>query len=66
MVDLDSFTCQVIWSDKDQELVGLCNDFPSLSKLAKDQDSALQVIYKVVSETMDDLIGNQKTSPKYT
>lgn len=52
----DSYTYNVIWSDDDNEFVGLCAEFPSLSWLAKTQEEALQgikyVVADVVSENM--------------
>ncbi|HPW17736.1 MAG TPA: toxin-antitoxin system HicB family antitoxin, partial [Candidatus Aminicenantes bacterium] len=38
----DRYTYRITWSDDDQEHVGLCAEFPSLSWLAKSPESALQ------------------------
>jgi hypothetical protein len=34
------YTYRVTWSDDDNEYVGLCTEFPSLSLLAKDPQAA--------------------------
>ena len=40
----------VIWSKEDNEYVGLCGDFPSLSWLAPTEEEAAAGIRKVVAE----------------
>ena len=44
----DRYTYRLTWSDEDNEFVGLCTEFPSLSWLAETQEEALQGIKKVV------------------
>ena len=51
----DKFTYRVTWSDDDNEHVGLCAEFPSLSWLAKTPESALKGIRKVVDDVMRDM-----------
>ena len=51
----DKYTYRVIWSEEDQEYVGLCAEFPSLSWLDKSQDVAFKGIRKLVAETIDDM-----------
>ena len=46
----DHYTYRVTWSDEDQEHVGLCTEFPSLSWLATTPETALRGIRKVVAE----------------
>jgi len=43
---------RVTWSDEDQEHVGLCTEFPSLSWLATTPETALRGIRKVVAEVV--------------
>ena len=38
----DHYTYRVTWSEEDQEHVGLCAEFPSLSYLAKAPEAALR------------------------
>jgi len=47
-------TYRVIWSEEDQEYVGLCLEFPSLSWLAKNQEQALRGIREIVSSVVSD------------
>ena len=51
----DRYTYRLTWSDEDNEFVGLCTEFPSLSWLAETQEEALQGIKKVVSEVVSDM-----------
>jgi predicted HicB family RNase H-like nuclease len=51
----DRFTYRVTWSEEDNEHVGLCAEFPSLSWLAKDPEAALRGIRKVVREVIEDM-----------
>lgn len=46
----DRYAYRVIWSDSDQEYVGLCVEFPGLSWLAGTPEAALKGIRKVVAE----------------
>ena len=43
-------TYTIKWSEEDQEFVGLCSEFPSLSWLAKTPDKAFKGIYKLTQE----------------
>ena len=44
--NIDRYTYRVTWSDEDQEYVGLCAEFPSLSWLESDPGQALSGIRK--------------------
>lgn len=46
---------RVVWSPEDQEFVGSCLEFPSLSWLAATQDEALRGIRDLVTEVVSDL-----------
>lgn len=52
----DLYTYSVIWSAEDQEFVGLCAEFPSLSWLAGTPEGALQGIRGLVAEIHEDLL----------
>ena len=52
-----------MWSDEDNEHLGLCTEFPSLSWLAKSPEAALKGIRKLVAETIKDMEGNHEEIP---
>lgn len=60
----DRYTYRVTWSEEDEEYVGLCVEFPSLSWLAVTPEAALKGIRKVVAEVVDDLIENGESTPE--
>ena len=51
----DHHTYRVTWSPEDEEYVGLCAEFPSLSWLASSPERALQGIRKVVADVVTDM-----------
>lgn len=51
----DHFTYRVTWSAEDNEHVGLCVEFPSLSWLARTPESALKGIRNLVAEVTVDM-----------
>jgi hypothetical protein len=51
----DRYTYRVVWSDEDQQYVGLCGEFPSLSWLAASQEAALRGIRSIVREVIADI-----------
>jgi predicted HicB family RNase H-like nuclease len=51
----DRYTYRVTWSEDDNEYVGLCAEFPSLSWLAKEPEIALKGIRKLVEEVKADM-----------
>jgi len=59
----DHYTYRVTWSPEDNEYVGLCTEFPSLSWLASDPESALAGIREVVSSVVEDLRSNGEAVP---
>ena len=60
----DKYAYRVIWSEEDQEYVGLCVEFPSLSWLAKTQTAALKGIQKVVEEVVQDMTRKKEEIPE--
>lgn len=60
----EKYSYRIIWSDEDQEFVGLCAEFPSLSWLSKTQDSAFQGIRKLVGDVVKDLKKNHEEIPE--
>ena len=59
----DRYTYRVSWSAEDEEYVGLCVEFPSLSWLASSPQAALNGIRKVVAKVVEDLRANGETIP---
>ena len=59
----DKYTYRITWSEDDNEYVGLCVEFPSLSWLAKTPENALSGIRKVVSEVVFDMDKNDEKIP---
>lgn len=51
----DQYTYRVTWSAEDQEYVGLCVEFPSLSWLARTPEAALGGIRKAVRAAVNDI-----------
>jgi predicted RNase H-like HicB family nuclease len=51
----DRYTYRVIWSEDDQEHVGLCTEFPSLSWLGKTPELALIGIREVIEGVIKDM-----------
>lgn len=60
----DYYTYRVTWSDEDNEHVGLCAEFPSLSWLAGSPEAALAGIRSLVAEALADLQLNHEPIPQ--
>ena len=60
----DFYTYRVTWSHEDEEYLGLCVEFPSLSWLDNDYASALQGIRNVVAEVVSDMQSNNEPIPQ--
>ena len=55
MLENDRYTYRVTWSEEDEEYVGLCAEFPSLSWLAPELEAALRGLRQVVAEAVADM-----------
>ncbi len=53
--ELDRYTYRVTWSEEDEEHVGLCAEFSSLSWLDSSPEKALAGIRRLVKEVLMDL-----------
>lgn len=68
----DHYSYRVIWSEDDNEYVGLCAEFPSLSWLAKSPEEALHGIREVVADVVlemqkaGEFVPEPLTSKKYS
>ncbi|MFH2046622.1 MAG: type II toxin-antitoxin system HicB family antitoxin [Pseudomonadota bacterium] len=60
----DRYTYRVTWSENDNEHVGLCTEFPSLSWLSATPEAALKGIRKLVSEVVADMEANDESIPE--
>jgi predicted HicB family RNase H-like nuclease len=57
------YTYRVTWSPEDQEYIGLCAEFASLSWLAKTPEKALKGIQKIVADVVADLQASGEPVP---
>jgi predicted RNase H-like HicB family nuclease len=60
----DHYTYRVIWSEDDNEYVGLCAEFPSLSWLSESQEDALKGICNIVADVINDMKENGEKIPQ--
>jgi predicted HicB family RNase H-like nuclease len=60
----DRYTYRVTWSEDDNEYVGLCAEFPSLSWLSTTPEAALKGIRKLVAEIVTDMKSNNENIPE--
>jgi predicted HicB family RNase H-like nuclease len=60
----DRYTYRVTWSEDDNEYVGLCAEFPSLSWLATKPEVALKGIRKLVEDVVKDMKGQGEAVPE--
>ena len=60
----DRYIYKISWSEDDQEHVGLCVEFPSLSWLAKTPEAALKGIKKLVEKVIADMQERGEVPPE--
>ena len=63
VLEVDKYTYRVMWSEEDDEFLGLCAEFPSLSWLATSSDKALKGIRAVVVESIEDMKAHDEQIP---
>ena len=61
--ETDRYTYRVTWSEEDQEHVGLCAEFSSLSWLEETPEDALKGIRNLVRECVSDLKSQNEVVP---
>ena len=61
---IDHYTYRIIWSEEDNQHVGLCAEFPSLSYLASTPEKAIRGILKVVADVVQDMQANDEPVPE--
>ena len=62
-MDAKFYTYRVFWSEEDEEFVGLCAEFPGLSWLDENQQTAFSGIINLVQSCIDDLEANNELVP---
>ena len=60
----DRYTYRVTWSEDDNEYIGLCAEFPSLSWLAPIPEAALKGIRKLVADVVKDMGTTEEIIPE--
>ena len=63
MINHQHYTYQVTWSKEDQEFIGLCAEFPSLSHLDEEPTSALAGILELVRDIVAEMELNGEKPP---
>ncbi|NEO29131.1 MAG: type II toxin-antitoxin system HicB family antitoxin [Symploca sp. SIO3C6] len=64
MVNYEYYTYKVTWSVEDQEFVGLCAEYPSLSYLDQERHAALEGITNLVKDVVADMETNGEKIPE--
>jgi predicted HicB family RNase H-like nuclease len=64
MKKLDQYTYRVSWSEEDEEYVGTCAEFPSLSWLDSTPENALAGVRKVVARCLADMKRSGEALPE--
>jgi hypothetical protein len=59
----NSYTYRVTFSDEDNEHVGFCSDFPSLSWLAPTRDDACRGVEALVRDVVADMRARREVVP---
>jgi len=64
MLKNDRYTYRVTWSEEDDEYIGLCAEFPSLSWLEPSPEDALKGIRQIVAQVVTDMKKSGKPVPE--
>jgi len=64
MLQNDHYTYRVTWSEEDEEYIGLCVEFASLSWMASDPEAALRGIRQLVADVVADMKQNGELIPE--
>jgi predicted HicB family RNase H-like nuclease len=60
----DKYTYRVTWSEEDDEYVGICAEFSSLSWLAPTPEAALKGVSRLVHDVIEDMQKNGEVVPE--
>jgi len=63
VLEIDKYAYRITWSEEDEEFVGLCAEFPSLSWLASTPEEAMKGIRSVVKKCIQDIVENSEDVP---
>lgn len=63
VLESDKYAYRVLWSDEDEEFMGLCAEFPSLSWLASSPEKAFKGIRAAVKDCISDMNKNKEELP---
>ncbi|MFW2440598.1 MAG: type II toxin-antitoxin system HicB family antitoxin [Arenicellales bacterium] len=63
VLETDKYTYRVLWSEEDDEFVGLCAEFSSLSWLASSPEKALKGIRTVVKDCASAMENDKEDLP---
>ncbi|MBU1862644.1 MAG: type II toxin-antitoxin system HicB family antitoxin [Candidatus Omnitrophica bacterium] len=58
------YTYKITWSPEDNQYVGLCIEFPSVSWLSSSAEEALKGVRSVVSDVVRDMQKNEEDIPE--
>lgn len=61
-----AYVYDAYWSEEDEQYVGVCDAFPSLSWLADTRDESLEGIVRLVNQTLDDMAFSGEPAPAPT
>jgi predicted HicB family RNase H-like nuclease len=64
MINYEHYTYKVTWSSEDQEFVGLCAEFPSLSYLDENRSASLEGITDLVRTVVEDMSASGEEIPE--
>ena len=64
MINYKHYTYRITWSEEDQEHIALCAEFPSLSYLAAKPEKALEGLFCIISEIIEDMAENGEPIPE--
>ncbi len=63
-MNINHYAYRVIWSEEDNEHIGLCSEFPSLSWLDQSPEKALVGIQRTVQTVVTDMEQSGEQVPK--
>ncbi|MAF68319.1 MAG: toxin-antitoxin system HicB family antitoxin [Micavibrio sp.] len=61
---MEKYTYRITWSDDDQEWVGLCAEFPSLSHVDRNPEKAFKGIRTLVDNVVSDMKDDGENIPE--
>lgn len=64
MINPDHYSYKITWSAEDQEFVGLCAEYPSLSYLDENRYAALEGITDLVKDVVADMEASGEKVPE--